>query len=217
MREKEIRRGLVVSQFSCTALNLQEHWSEIGPLPDPDSVGLAKSVLINRGSDFCENWNGKPIHIIKLLLIALLSGGWAHPKNRYLFLWINDVTDVKQKQNKKNFLPLGFHARDPQKNIKKYQKSEFQTATLYSKSEVIYFCTPVITGIHRSKQRETLVFGPDRKQIYNVISPFSYFHHNYVIMIGFLPRFSAEAVIWGALWWQCWRLEERQSAGLTLA
>lgn len=212
MREKEIRRGLVVSQFSCTALNLQEHWSEIGPLPDPDSVGLAKSVLINRGSDFCENWNGKPIHIIKLLLIALLPGGWAHPKNRYLFLWINDGTDVKQKQNKKKT----FFLWDSMQG-KKYQKSEFHTATLYSKSEVIYFCTPVITGIHRSKQRETLVFGPDRKQIYNVISPFSYFHHNYVIMIGFLPRFSAEAVIWGALWWQCWRLEERQSAGLTLA
>lgn len=212
MREKEIRRGLVVSQFSCTALNLQEHWSEIGPLPDPDSVGLAKSVLINRGSDFCENWNGKPIHIIKLLLIALLPGGWAHPKNRYLFLWINDGTDVKQKQNKKK----PFFLWDSMQG-KKYQKSEFHTATLYSKSEVIYFCTPVITGIHRSKQRETLVFGPDRKQIYNVISPFSYFHHNYVIMIGFLPRFSAEAVIWGALWWQCWRLEERQSAGLTLA
>lgn len=214
MREKEIRRGLVVSQFSCTALNLQEHWSEIGPLPDPDSVGLAKSVLINRGSDFCENWNGKPIHIIKLLLIALLPGGWAHPKNRYLFLWINDGTDVKQKQNKKNLSSFGIPCKGC---TKKYQKSEFQTATLYSKSEVIYFCTPVITGIHRSKQRETLVFGPDRKQIYNVISPFSYFHHNYVIMIGFLPRFSAEAVIWGALWWQCWRLEERQSAGLTLA
>lgn len=214
MREKEIRRGLVVAQFSCTALNLQEHWSEIGPLPDPDSVGLAKSVLINRGSDFCENWNGKPIHIIKLLLIALLPGGWAHPKNRYLFLWINDGTDVKQKQNKKKLSSFGIPCKGC---TKKYQKSEFQTATLYSKSEVIYFCTPVITGIHRSKQRETLVFGPDRKQIYNVISPFSYFHHNYVIMIGFLPRFSAEAVIWGALWWQCWRLEERQSAGLTLA
>lgn len=212
MREKEIRRGLVVSQFSCTALNLQEHWSEIGPLPDPDSVGLAKSVLINRCSDFCENWNGKPIHIIKLLLIALLPGGWA--QNRYLFLWINDGTDVKQKQNKTKLSSFGIPCKGC---TKKYQKSEFQTATLYSKSEVIYFCTPVITGIHRSKQRETLVFGPDRKQIYNVISPFSYFHHNYVIMIGFLPRFSAEAVIWGALWWQCWRLEERQSAGLTLA
>lgn len=99
---------------------------------------------------------------------------------------------LNKNKTKKNFLPLGFHARDAQKMIK---KTEFQTATLYAKSEVIYFCTPVITGIHRSKQRETLVFGPDRKQIYNVISPFSYFHHNYVIMIGFLPRFSAEAVI----------------------
>lgn len=36
-------------------------------------------------------------------------------------------------------------------------------------------------------------------------------------MIGFLPSFSAEVVIWGSLWWPCWRSEERQSAGLTLA
>lgn len=36
-------------------------------------------------------------------------------------------------------------------------------------------------------------------------------------MIGFLPSFSAEVVIWGSFWWLCWRSEERQSAGLTLA
>lgn len=53
--------------------------------------------------------------------------------------------------------------------------------------------------------------GADREQIHNVISPFSYFHHNYVIMIGFLPSFSAEVVIWGWLWRLCWRSEERQS------
>lgn len=127
MREKEIRRGLVVSQFSCTALNLQEHWSEIGPLPDPDSVGLAKSVLINRGSDFCENWNGKPIHIIKLLLIALLPGGWAHPKNRYLFLWINDGTDVKQKQNKKKTFFLWDSMQGMHKKISKIRISNSYT------------------------------------------------------------------------------------------
>ena len=34
-------------------------------------------------------------------------------------------------------------------------------------------------------------------------------------MIGFLCSFSAEVVIWGSLWWPCWRSEERQSAGLT--
>lgn len=36
-------------------------------------------------------------------------------------------------------------------------------------------------------------------------------------MIGFLPSFSAEVVIWGSLWWPCWRSEERQSASPTLA
>lgn len=65
----------VDSEFSLTALHLQEHWLEVAPLPDTNSVWLGNSVLINPGNDFARNWNGNPIDIIKLLLIVLVPEG----------------------------------------------------------------------------------------------------------------------------------------------